>query len=329
MGQDPDQVGGVVGGQARPRDAGLRHHRSAGQLAHHQLHQRGEQHVAQHPLGQVERLAQALPLQVEAGAEPQARRPHAGDQRGGLQHDAQGGAQPQHPHLLVGERHRAVAGGAPDRQVQPQHGDADDVVEDRCPHHRPEPVAGVQHLPDQEERAEEEQLRHGQHRHQHQLLPVPRHRGLAPHPGRPQAHHLRCQHHRQRGDRQQQHHERCHDPVDECRPVVGVVLGVPDDLRHQHGVERAAGEQHVQRVGHERGQGERLDLWVGRPQHDHEQPGAQEPQHPADQGARGHHGGGVQQPSAGRLGRGRVRGGRGGGGRLSHGPPPSAGRAPS
>ena len=60
---------------------------------------------------------------------------------------------------LVG---KGCAGARPfeNDHVHQQHDDRDDIVGDRRPHHRPEPITRVEHLAGQHVHAVEEDLRH-------------------------------------------------------------------------------------------------------------------------------------------------------------------------
>ena len=185
--------------------------------------------------------------------------PQEGDQYRGLRGDAERRAQAEQQLLTCGER-CACAGALEDDQVQQQHHDRHYVVGDRSPHHRPEPVARVEHLPGHDVYAVEEDLRHavvGQHDHRlvlrGKLRGFPATRRVERHDRR----HSECQQQRDQPERDQS----CsHDAVGVRLAAVGVTPNRSHDLRHQDGVQDAAGEQDVHAVRHSRGDGEHLRL---------------------------------------------------------------------
>ena len=104
------------------------------------------------------------------------------------------------------------------------------------------------------------------------------------------------------GHPEQRRHREGHQPVDELLPAVGG-LGRPDDLRHEHGVEHAAGQQHVEDVRDLVRDVEGVGRGEGQPERGHEHQRAAEPEHPRHGGPGGHHRAGAQQPRAVRAAR--------------------------
>ena len=76
------------------------------------------------------------------------------------------------------------------------------------------------------------------------------------------------------------------DPVDEL-VAVGPQLGA-HDLRHEDRVDRATGDEQVERVRQRVGRGEAVGRVAGGADDAGEQGGPHQAEHPADQGARGH-----------------------------------------
>ena len=72
-----------------------------------------------------------------------------------------------------------------------------------------------------------------------------------------------------------------------------------DDLRHQDGVQHAAGQQDVHAVGQRVGEGEHVGLPGAVAEQDDQQHEPDEAQHPGERRAGGHHGAGRDQPGAG------------------------------
>lgn len=92
VGQDPHEVGRVVGRHSGAVDGvarGVHGGRSRGEVDNQGLNDRGEDHVPEHPLGQMEGLAQALALQVPPGAVAEADGAQGREQGGGLRDNAQ------------------------------------------------------------------------------------------------------------------------------------------------------------------------------------------------------------------------------------------------
>ena len=163
-------------------------------------------------------------------------------------------------------------------QVGHEHRDRDDVVGDRRPHHRAEPAAGVEDLADQDVHPVEEDLRQAVAGEvDDRLLRVRRPAGIDEQPHQPwraddQEHRDRAEEERGEGDH----------PVRVGLAPVRVVGGRADQLRHEHGVEDAAGQQDVEhvrdgvgdrehvgvdQVAQRRGQQDRADV-AGQPGHD-------------------------------------------------------------
>ena len=139
--------------------------------------------------------------------------------------------------------HLGALGLAVDDDVDQQHRDRDHVVGDRRPHHRPERLAGVEDLPDQDVHPVEEDLRQaepgeGDRRVAHRAVVR---RGDEVDEQRRRDH----QQHRHRDQEQSGHGD---DPAGVGVAAVGVVAHRPHQLRHQDGVEDAAGQQDVEHV---------------------------------------------------------------------------------
>ena len=184
---------------------------------------------------------------------------------------------------LVGAEAVGAVRGAEDADVDAEHGHGDEVVGDRRPHHRAEAAAGVEHLPDQHERAVEEHLRHAQPHQQPGRL------ALLLEPGSEQ---LLVEHEvHESGDDQQQHdrgdgeHEQPErdDALGVGVAAVGVLLHGAHELRHEDDVEDAAGHQDVQRVGDGVGVVEQ----VGVEQRADREGDQQQPDEPGDAGDHG------------------------------------------
>ncbi len=201
-----------------------------------------DQHEKQRPAGRVGALAQPGAAPVEARPEAEARLARVGDQREGLEGDADRGADAEQPHLRVGDlRHRLRNGQQ--AHVRAEHGDQDDVVEHRRPHHRAELPARVEHLPQDAVHPVEEDLRQqepGEDDGQFVGGVVVRR------VRRVQADDLgRGPHREQRADAEDGQDER-DQPLLVRPPAVRVLHPGPYELRHEHGVERAADQQRVQ-----------------------------------------------------------------------------------
>ena len=296
VGEDPQQVGLVVGVQAGAVPGGGR---GGGEALHDDQRELVGRDEADGPGGQSERLAESRAAEVEAGPDAEPDLPDVGDQYRRLHHDAQRRAGSEQPDLTRGERCRVVLLVAPDHEIEGQHQDGDDVVGDGSPHHGAELVAGVEHLAQEEERAVEEDLRQRQVRQRHhgrvlalQLLAAPRARRVdRRHDRRPRRHH--------HGDGRDDQHERRHDPVGVRLAAVRIVADGPDDLRDENRVEGAAGEEDVDRVRHRVGQLEHVDLARADAEDEREHRDADDAQHPRDHGPRGHQGArGHQLPRA-------------------------------
>ncbi len=186
-----------------------------------------------------QRPGQPLAAPVEAGAPAEAGGAQRGEEGEGLDDDAGGGAEAEQPGLGGAQAVRAVVGEV---QEEPEDGDDDDVVEDRGPHHRAEPAAGVQHLPEEGEQPVEEDLR--------EAVPGERDGGarLGPAVGGVRGHDQRGGEHGGGGQEQQRRRAGGQQPVGVRGPAVLVLLGGPDQLGDEDGVERAADEQHVEDV---------------------------------------------------------------------------------
>jgi hypothetical protein len=243
----------------------------------------------------------ASALQVEAGTVGEPGPLQVGHQHHGLGHNPQGRANSEQPHLLIGEGGVGGGLGAPDRQVEAEHPDRDQVVDDRCPHHRAELLPGVQHLADQEEDAEEEQLRHRQIGHHQQRAPMVGQAGCLPTGGIDAHHHLSADGEQHR-DRTQNDQKAGDDPIDEGFAAVLIVVHRPDDLWHQHVVQGATGQQHVERVRHEHGQVEHLYPKAGVTKDEDQQHGPHQAEYSRNHRARSHHCRGAEQtaPAGGR-----------------------------
>ena len=125
-------------------------------------------HVDRHPAGHPAHLGHLAGPEPERGPPPEPGRPQRREQRDGLRHDAERGADPEQLHggagivdgvLVQAHRHH----------VEAADDDHDQVVDDRCPHRRREPAPGVQDRPDQRAHPVEEDLRDeevGPHHHQ-------------------------------------------------------------------------------------------------------------------------------------------------------------------
>lgn len=191
--------------------------------------------------------------------------------------------------------------GSPHDRVPAKDGDADHIVDDGGPHHRTEAIVGVEYLSEQEEDAVEEDLRHGEEAEEDQRVPVVGHGGLAPRVARVLGEHLGRQQRRDDRRRGEQDEERGHDPVDERDAAVVVMLRVANDLRDQHRVQGAPGEDHVEGVGHQRRGVEGVGLSGAASQYENEQKSADKAEHPADERARRHDGRRVEKSSAGSV----------------------------
>ena len=180
--------------------------------------------------------------------------------------------------------------------VEPADRDHDQVVDDRRPHRRREPAAGVQDRPDQRAHAVEEDLRDevvGPHHHQ-VVLGGQVAAGRAVDGARVQVDQRPRQQRRHHGDRQQGQRAQGEHALRVRLAAVRVALGRPDQQRHHHAGEDAAEHQVVDGVR----QRVRVVVRVAEPgdadRGDQDQ-GAQEPGAPGDQGADRHAGAGADQ----------------------------------
>ena len=105
MGQDPDQVGVLVGRHSRAGlTGGSTHGRStSGEAGDHNLGQRRQGDETHHPLRDVEGVAQPGALEIETRPIGDADPPQHREQDHGLRDDAHRRADAEQPHLLVGE----------------------------------------------------------------------------------------------------------------------------------------------------------------------------------------------------------------------------------
>ncbi len=164
--------------------------------------------------------------------------------------DAERGAHPEEQLLARGEagRQLAVLRRPVDHEVGDEHQHRDDVVGDRRPHHRAEPAAGVEDLPDQHEHAVEEDLRQAVAGEVDDRRALRGQRGLAVRRVEVDRHHQRRRRHQQQRDAAEEEAGQGDHPVGVGVAAVRVVLQRPHQLRHQHGVEDAAGQQDVEHV---------------------------------------------------------------------------------
>ena len=178
--------------------------------------------------------------------------------------------------------------GAEDPDVDDQHHHADHVVGDRRPHHRAEPAAGVEDLPDQHEHPVEEHLGQAQPGEVDERVALGGQRGVVPAGAEEDRHDVRRGHDQQRGHQAQEQPGQGDHPVRVGLAAVLVVLHRPDQLGHQHGVEDAAGQQDVEHVRDR--VGDREDVGVQQvAERGREQDRADVPAHPRDDGAGRHH----------------------------------------
>ena len=206
-------------------------------------------HVDRHPAGHPAHLGHLAGPEPERGPPPEPGRPQRREQRHGLRHHAQRGADAEQlhapgrdgPRLLV-QAHR--------HHVEPADHDDDQVVDHRGPHRRGEPAAGVQDRPDQRAHPVEEDLRDeqvGPHHHQ-VVLGGEMAARRAVDGGRVQGDQRGRQQHGHHGDPQQGHRAQGEHPLRVGLAPVRVAPGRADQQRHHHAGEDAAEHQVVDRV---------------------------------------------------------------------------------
>ena len=210
------------------------------------------------------------------------------------------------------------AGGRAERdQVGDQDGDRDQVVDDRRPHHRPEPAVGVEHLPDQHEHAVEEDLWQAVAGEGDDRLALLGQLGTLPGVAEVQLHHPGRRDHQHDRDPGQEHDRQGHHAVGVGLAAVGVVLHRPHQLGDQHGVEDAAGQQDVEHVRDRVGDVEQVGVQLLAEGGDQEG-GAHEAAQPGDDRAGRHHGAGREDARGLAAGVGAARS-------VRSGPGPSSG----
>lgn len=201
-----------------------------------------------------------MPRQSKRGRN---RKPRAGvgDQGECLEGESECGPDPEQSDLGVGDV-RDLFGGGHQAEVKAEHGDQDEVVEDRGPHHRAEPVPGIEDLTENAEHAVEEDLREQEAGEGHgQLERVVRGGCVA----LVDADDLRSRPRGQRGPRGEDAQHQGDQALFEGGAAVKVFCAGPYELGDQDRVQCAADQQEVQTGRH------RVGLVVGGGQ----QPGAQ------------------------------------------------------
>jgi len=135
---------------------------SRGEPDHDEVRRLGDDDEQHRPDAQGQRLAQLGVAEVEARAVGEPRCPQVRQQDQELGHDPGRRAQAEQDLLARAEARgarRPVAGRPEEDEVGDQDQDRQQVVGDRCPHHRAEPTTGVEDLPDEDVHAVEEDLR--------------------------------------------------------------------------------------------------------------------------------------------------------------------------
>ena len=297
-------------GRQRDGDDGVRHHHDqqavgvdevAGAVAaadraarreldHDEVRRLGDDHEQHRPDAQGQRLRQLGVAEVEAGSVGEPRGAQVGHEDEELDHDPQRRAEAEQDLLAGAERlgpGRAVPGRSEEDEVGDQHQDRQQVVGDRRPHHRTEAPAGVEDLPDEDVHAVEEDLRQapaGQGDDRLQLGDPVR---VEVATVEVEAQQQRCGDDQDdRDDAQEERREGDH-PAGVGVAAVGVLLDPPDQLRHQHRVEDAPGQEDVDHVGQRVGDREEVAPQA-RPEGDHQQRGAHVARRAGQDGARRH-----------------------------------------
>ena len=207
-------------------------------------------------------MAQARAAEVEARAVVDARRPQEGQQYEQLDDDPDGRSEAE-PGDLSGGEGRVEIGlgdGTVVEEVADQDGDRDQVVGDRRPHHRPEPPARVEDLPDQREHPVEEDLRQAVPREGDDRLALVGQLGVVVVGRQEDVHHPGRGEDQDDGHQAEEQRRERDDAVGVGRAAIGVGLHRPHQLGHQHGVEDPARQQDVEHVRHGVADGEQVGV---------------------------------------------------------------------
>ncbi len=271
--QRPDELGEAVGGDSHARGGELLVG-CAGVVRDDDHRRQVGEHEQQGPAGGRDALAQTGAAPVEARPEAETGGAGEGDQGEALHGDATGGDKAQEVDLAGGDVLDAVGPGQ-QSEVDSEHRDQHDVVEDRRPHHRAELAPGVEDLAEDEEQAVEEHLRQQEAREDHGELEG----GVVA--GR--VRYVEGDDLRRCPDRERRaHRQHAQDEGDQALFVgpaaVRVLVPGTYQLRHQHRVQRAADQQgvdaHRDHVGGVVCRGEQAGAECGRLEHLPDQPRA-------------------------------------------------------